>query len=352
MEKNRRLSFCFFACISCAVRHSMLRRLLCSSSSRAAPALAHLGRGAGAVAAGRSDRRRGERSREPLLHDEVVALLRPALEGAPQPPGGKAAELASALERLERHRQSDLAWRLYEQLRLRGTQLDAASYAGFVRAVGNVSEPRMAERALQIEADMRTEGKHDPNDPSLASALMRAAAAAGDFGRAEASFAEQRSAAEASGSPVARATLVDFLAACARAGEARRAVEVYEEHVGAEGAPRLPKALGAAVNACARGGDLEGALRIYREGVAAGVRPNTVLLNALLVGFARQEPPDATRALELYRDMCGPLYGVVPDAATVKMLVGACTRAGDAAGAIALFDEARARGVQACLEPS
>ena len=44
-------------------------------------------------------------------------------------------------------------------MRLRGTRLDAASYAGFVRAVGNVSDPRMAERALQIEADMRTEAQ-------------------------------------------------------------------------------------------------------------------------------------------------------------------------------------------------
>ncbi len=243
--------------------------------------------------------------RDVVGYDELGSLL------AQQP---DAEQVSSVLARMERHKQTDLAWRFYQQLHKAGSPLDAELYQRFLRLVGDVGSQTLAKRALHIEADMRAAGQFRADDPQLASTLMRVMAAAGDFPRAEACFAEQEASAAASGMPLPKGVLVDFLAACARAGEAARARQVYAEHVGAEGALRLPKAFGAVVRACARGGDLDGARRLYDEGVAAGVRPDHVLLNALLAGCVHER--DLPQALQLYREARG--RGVRPDAHTVR----------------------------------
>ena len=215
-------------------------------------------------------------ARASVRFEEVASLI----ESQPEPE-----DVSAVLSRLERHKQTDLAWRFYEQLRKAETPLDAGLYTRFLRLVGNVGQQSLAKRALHIEADMRAAGEFDADDPRLACALIRVTAAAGDFPRAAACFAAQEALAAAQGAPLSKNMLVDFLAACARAGEAERARQLYEEHVGAAGAALLPKALAAAVNACARGGDLEAALSLYRDGVAAGAPPSRMLLNALLVGL-------------------------------------------------------------------
>ena len=232
------------------------------------------------------------RLRASVRFEEVASLI----DSQPE-----SEDVSAVLSRLERHKQTDLAWRFYEQLRKAETPLDVALYTRFLRLVGNVGQQSLAKRALHIEADMRAAGEFDADDPRLVCALIRATAAAGDFPRAAACFAEQEALAAARGAPLSKYILVDFLAACARAGEAERARQLYEEHVGAAGAARLPHALGAVVNACARGGDLEAALRLYREGVAAGAAPSRMLLNALLVGCVLER--DMPRALALYDDV-------------------------------------------------
>ena len=272
------------------------------------------------------------RSRTSVRFEEVASLI------AKQP---EPEDVSAVLLRLERHKQTDLAWRFYEQLRKTNTPLDVALYTRFLRLVGNVGRQSLAKRALHIEADMRAAGKFASDDPRLACALIRMTAAAGDFPRAAACFAEQEALAAARGAPLRNYILVDFLAACARAGEAERARRLYEERVGAAGAARLPHALGAVVNACVRGGDLEAALRLYREGVAAGAAPSRMLLNALLVGCVLEH--DMPHALALYAE--AREGGVRPDAYTLKLLLDACSRSGDVAAGLALCAEAQAEGV-------
>ena len=167
------------------------------------------------------------RVRASVRFEEVASLI----ASQPEPE-----DVSAVLSRLERHKQTDLAWRFYEQLRKAETPLDGALYTRFLRLVGNVGQQSLAKRALHIEADMRAAGEFDPDDLRLACALIRATAAAGDFPRAAACFAEQEALAAARGAPLSKYILVDFLGACARAGEAERARQLYEEHVGAAGA--------------------------------------------------------------------------------------------------------------------
>ena len=89
-------------------------------------------------------------ARASVRFEEVAALI----ESQPEPE-----DVSAVLSRLERHKQTDLAWRFYEQLRKAETPLDAGLYTRFLRLVGNVGQQSLAKRALHIEADMRAAGE-------------------------------------------------------------------------------------------------------------------------------------------------------------------------------------------------
>ena len=77
--------------------------------------------------------------------------MQPANGGAPGAGGGGSpfeAALRPLLSRLAAHKQSDTAWRLYDELLARGASLDAAAYVGFIRAVGSAKSAGLARRAL------------------------------------------------------------------------------------------------------------------------------------------------------------------------------------------------------------
>ena len=78
-------------------------------------------------------------ARASVRFEEVASLI----ESQPEPE-----DVSAVLSRLERHKQTDLAWRFYEQLRKAETPLDAGLYTRFLRLVGNVGQQSLAKRAL------------------------------------------------------------------------------------------------------------------------------------------------------------------------------------------------------------
>ena len=191
--------------------------------------------------------------------------------------------LRPLLSRLAAHKQSDTAWRLYDELLARGASLDAAAYVGFIRAVGSAKSAGLARRALKIEADMAAAGLRDEADAKQLEAVVRASANAGDLARAEAAYAKLRR-------PVAPALTVALI----RASAGARALELYREldaALMAKGAAaaalwdpsgslswerwrglRRAEGLEAAMAACAKAGELSRWRSSRRRGARRGCR--------------------------------------------------------------------------------
>lgn len=138
--------------------------------------------------------------------------------------------LAKCLQRMAAHKQSDLAWRLYLQLGAARVPLNRGGYTAFVKAVGSIGKKGLAERAKRIEDDLRAAGAYDPTDEAQVCALIQASANAECFVDADAAFSQACRAAESDGRSVSDKVVQFYIMACARSGEATRALEVFEEH--------------------------------------------------------------------------------------------------------------------------
>jgi hypothetical protein len=141
-------------------------------------------------------------------------------------------ELAKCLQRMAAHKQSDLAWRLYSRLGAARFPLNQSGYTAFVKAVGSIGKKGLAERAKKIEDDMRSAGALDPTDEAQVCALIQASANAERFIDADAAFSQACRAAEAAGGRVSDRLVQFYIMACARVGNATRALETFEEHFG------------------------------------------------------------------------------------------------------------------------
>ena len=354
-----------------------------------------------------------------VVHDsEVRGLLgEQFLPVAPSASTSAVAKAAAApppeslrplLSRLAAHKQSDTAWRLYDELLARGASLDAVAYVGFIRAVGSAKSAGLARRALKIEADMAAAGLRDEADAKQLEAVVRASANAGDLARAEAAYAKLRrpvapaltvalirasagaralelyreldAALMAKGAAAAalwdpsgslswerwrglrRAEgLEAAMAACAKAAELSR-VEELEAEGRAAGLPLGKQTLQATLMACRAVGDAASAVRAYRQwqrradvadadagaGAGASFRPDQVSLKLLLDCVAREPPPKRGAVLgdvlELYD--AAVANGEEPDTLTTNTLIRVCVTSGRPERAFAEFERNEARGAR------
>ncbi|GJN28527.1 hypothetical protein PR202_gb16666 [Eleusine coracana subsp. coracana] len=97
------------------------------------------------------------------------------------------------------------------------------------------------------------------------------------------------------------------------------------------------------ISALVAAGDVDRARRVLDEEMAAaGVPATRVTYNVLLKGYCHQLQIAKARAL--FQDMVEAV-GITPDVVTYNTLMDGCVLTDDSAGALALFNEMRARGV-------
>nr|CAB3478013.1 unnamed protein product [Digitaria exilis] len=89
-------------------------------------------------------------------------------------------------------------------------------------------------------------------------------------------------------------------------------------------------------------GDMTRARAVLDEMAAAGVPANRVTYNVLLKGYCQQL--QMSKARELFEEMATNA-GIQPGVVTYNTLMDGCVRTDDSAGAVALFNEMRSRGI-------
>lgn len=96
------------------------------------------------------------------------------------------------------------------------------------------------------------------------------------------------------------------------------------------------------VSALVKAGSMDRARQVLAEMTRIGVPANRVTYNILLKGYCEQLQID--KAKELVREMVDD-EGIVPDVVSYNTLIDGCILVDDSAGALAYFNEMRARGI-------
>lgn len=96
------------------------------------------------------------------------------------------------------------------------------------------------------------------------------------------------------------------------------------------------------ISALVKAGLMDRACQVLAEMTLIGVPANRVTYNVLLKGYCQQLKID--RAKELLREMTD-VTGIEPDVVSYNILIDGCILVDDSAGALAFFNEMRARGI-------
>jgi pentatricopeptide repeat protein len=97
-------------------------------------------------------------------------------------------------------------------------------------------------------------------------------------------------------------TYASLLHACAKAGQLRVALSIFDEMKRNSKVPlKLNKVWGAALRACATAGNSKKAMEVIGEMIQSGVRPNTLHLNSVLAALSKED--NDVGALELVENM-------------------------------------------------
>lgn len=96
------------------------------------------------------------------------------------------------------------------------------------------------------------------------------------------------------------------------------------------------------VSALVKAGSMDRARQILAEMMRIGVPPNLITYNILLKGYCMQLQIDQAR--ELLKEMVGDA-GIQPDVVSYNILIDGCILVDDSAGALAFFNEMRAKGI-------
>lgn len=96
------------------------------------------------------------------------------------------------------------------------------------------------------------------------------------------------------------------------------------------------------ISALVKAGSMDKARIVLAEMARIGVCANLVTYNILLKGYCQQLQVD--KAKELVREMTG-VAGISPDVVSYNTLIDGCILVDDSAGALAYFNEMRARGI-------
>lgn len=96
------------------------------------------------------------------------------------------------------------------------------------------------------------------------------------------------------------------------------------------------------VSALVKAGSMDRARQILAEMTRMGVPPNLITYNILLKGYCMQLQIDQAR--ELLKDMVDDA-GIQPDVVSYNVLIDGCILVDDSAGALAFFNEMRAKGI-------
>jgi pentatricopeptide repeat protein len=156
-------------------------------------------------------------------------------------------------------------------------------------------------------------------------------------------------------------TYASLLHACAKAGQLRVALSIFDEMKRNTKVPvTFNKVWGAALRACATAGNGEKAMELMGEMIVSGVRPNTLHFNSVFAALSK-EGNDVT-ALELFENMqagtvehlfqeaiiskhkrfSGEDISAMPDLVSVNTVLTSFTHAGNYGGAKAFFKRVRA----------
>ncbi|KAL6133347.1 hypothetical protein ACLB2K_065584 [Fragaria x ananassa] len=96
------------------------------------------------------------------------------------------------------------------------------------------------------------------------------------------------------------------------------------------------------VSAFVKAGSMDRARRVLAEMTRVGVPANRITYNILLKGYCQQLQID--QAKELVREMTEDA-GIEPDVVSYNILIDGCIQVDDSAGALAFFNEMRAKGI-------
>ncbi|OIV90486.1 hypothetical protein TanjilG_18670 [Lupinus angustifolius] len=96
------------------------------------------------------------------------------------------------------------------------------------------------------------------------------------------------------------------------------------------------------VSALVESGSMDRARQVLAEMLKIGVAANQITYNILLKGYCKQLQMDKAR--ELLKEMIDDA-GIQPDAVSYNTLIDGCILVDDSAGALAFFNEMRARGI-------
>ena len=257
------------------------------------------------------------------------------------------------LARLRHHKQPDLAWKVYTRLRDAGA-LSAADYNEFLYVLSFSPSFNHAARVRLLEEDMRIAGVLDEADAYQVSSIIRARARDNDLAGATAAFDALQNAAKIRNRPLPHWVVVSYLGACARVGDATRALELHGTYFAAHLGPpasdhpdrtalyeRARLSLAHVMSALARSGEGARAERLLDEALARGMTllPNHV--NALLLACVRAS--DSDEALRVFEARFGAAGAPAPDELSYMLLLKACVSGGDMATAL----EVRNRAVEA-----
>lgn len=266
------------------------------------------------------------------------------------------------LARLRQHKQPDLAWKVY--LRLRESDgLTAADYNEFLHVLSFSTVGAQTQRTRLVEDDMRRAGVFDEADEFQASSVIRARTRANDFAGATAAFSAVQAAAKRRGRPLPDWVVLSYVAACARAADAPRALDLHREHFAALLRPPPPRASGRSgtsiarqaaheralkslaqvMNAFARRGEREAAERLLDDAIALGATPLPHHVNALLLACARAS--ESATALRIFGERFGAAGAPSPDQHSYVLLLKACVFAGDMDRALEVREQATAAGL-------
>lgn len=257
------------------------------------------------------------------------------------------------LARLRHHKQPDLTWKVYTRLRDAGA-LSAADYNEFLYVMSFSPSFNHAARVRLLEEDMRMAGVLDEADAFQVSSIIRARARDNDLAGATAAFDALQNAAKIRNRPLPHWVVISYLGACARAGDATRALELHGTYFAAHLSPpasdspdrtaqyeRARLSLALVMSALARSGEGERAEQLLDEALARGTTllPNHV--NALLLACVRAS--DSDEALRVFEARFGAAGAPPPDELSYMLLLKACVSSGDMATAL----EVRHRAVEA-----
>ncbi|XP_024188306.1 pentatricopeptide repeat-containing protein At3g09650, chloroplastic [Rosa chinensis] len=96
------------------------------------------------------------------------------------------------------------------------------------------------------------------------------------------------------------------------------------------------------ISAFVKAGSMDRARRVLAEMTRVGVPANRITYNILLKGYCQQLQID--QAKELVREMTEDA-GIEPDVVSYNILIDGCIQVDDSAGALAFFNEMRAKGI-------